>query len=160
MILIISLLILMGILLYFAYKNERCGKLEYIAIIGLTIFFYIIGSAMINEIFGTYKPVSGETKNIISLRNNNEVSGSFILGSGRIDEKEYYYTFIKINNDKYKRKKYPVEKSVIYETSQNSQKVVEKRKTIDDPLIIGCISEEKYILRVPKGTIVKEFKVQ
>ena len=39
--------------------------------------------------------IKEETKELYALQDNNEISGSFFLGSGRIDEEMYYVYIVK-----------------------------------------------------------------
>lgn len=94
---------------------------------------------------------------IVSLRNRNNISGSFILGSGYISEKEYYYTFKKVSNNSYKRLKIPTDNTTIIETNKKEPKLVKYQRSA----VFGLVDKgEFYKLYVPKGTIIKKFKVK
>ena len=44
--------------------------------------------------------IKEETKELYALQDNNEISGSFFLGSGRIDEEMYYVYIVKEDRGK------------------------------------------------------------
>ena len=56
----------------------------------------------IGFIIGSFMPTVDikETKELYALQDNNEISGSFFLGSGRIDEEMYYVYIIKEDKGK------------------------------------------------------------
>ena len=93
---------------------------------------------------------------IYSLYNNSEIKGKFILGSGSINQEEYYYFFTKKDNAYYKEK--VSNKTGIIETDKTPKL---EETTIYPKIWYGQLFEiRQYKLYVPKGTIIKEFKVR
>lgn len=75
--------------------------------ITIVILFMAIGAGLIlwfsiGYIIGSFMPTVDikETKELYALQNNNEISGSFFLGSGRIDEEMYYVYIVKEDKGK------------------------------------------------------------
>jgi hypothetical protein len=94
---------------------------------------------------------------IYSLHDDKEQSGSFILGSGFINENGYYYYFTK-NGDTYYKDEVS-DKTGIIETDETPKLVT---ITVYPNIWYGkCFKIRKsHKLYVPKGTIIKEFKVR
>ena len=89
--------------------------------------------------------------NIYSVKGtNDEVSGQFFLGSGRINERTYYIVFVK---DKYgiKMEKYNVCNTYIVEVSDNHYYIRYIKKKWE--------FKGKYLLYVPEGTVIVEYKI-
>lgn len=98
-----------------------------------------------------------------SLGNNTSISGDFFLGSGSIEEKEYYFFYV--NTVKGMRKmKLPIDKTYIIETDDRRPEAVEIQEWVDDKDLffkdlIGYTTDH-YKLYVPKGTVIRDFKVR
>ena len=94
---------------------------------------------------------------IYSLYNNSEIEGNFVLGTGSINQEEYYYYFTEQDGAYYKEK---ISSNIgIIETDETPK----LETTIIRPDIwygemIETIINQK--LYVPRGTIIKEFKVR
>lgn len=104
---------------------------------------------------------------IVSLKSKSEISGSFFLGTGSIDDREYYYTFAEVEEDRYKRVTIPSDNSIIEETDEKTPHVTKKyyvRDGVDwivpEWIDKGEVSKVEYNIYVPKGTIIKEFSVK
>ena len=71
--------------------------LPFMGIVTGAILWVSIGS-----VIGSFMPTVDikETKELYALQDNNEISGSFFLGSGRIDEEMYYVYIIKEDKGK------------------------------------------------------------
>ena len=101
--------------------------------------------------------------NIYSLKNSNDVSGSFTLGSGSVEQVEYYYYYYKDVNGYFNRGKKQVNNTVI-EEQDNCVPHIERQK-IKSVSKTGFIKEysdtssEKYKIVVPKGTVVNKFEI-
>ena len=97
---------------------------------------------------------------IYSLKNQNDTEGDFLLGSGNIEQKEYYYYFYKGVNG-YNRGKINVNSVSIQETNSRRAELVEIYRTYSQDGFIRWQpqSTNRYIMYVPKNTIIKQFKV-
>jgi len=83
---------------------------------------------------------------IYSLKLNNEVSGHFFLGSGKVGTDSYYYFYIKNSHDAYQLTKVKADGSVYLKESDGIPKVVERK---------DANSTEIYtLIYVPIGTVV------
>ena len=83
---------------------------------------------------------------IYSLKLNNETSGSFCLGSGRVNTTTYYYFYIKNNHDAFELAKVEINGKVYLKESDETPKVIEKK---------DANSTEIYtLIYIPTGTIV------
>lgn len=106
----------------------------------------------------SYKP----TCNIISIRNNDVTSGNFMLGCGRINQSEYYFYFYKTLNGGYARGKKDVNRTEIVENDGHVPQIKILTTTYESKT--GWFKfreqqEEKYIIIVPKNTIVNKFQL-
>lgn len=83
---------------------------------------------------------------IYSLKLNNEVSGHFFLGSGKVGTDSYYYFYIKNSHDAYQLTKVKAEGNVYLKESNETPKVIERK---------DAKSAEIYtLIYVPVGTVV------
>ena len=93
---------------------------------------------------------------IVSLRGEIQAEGSFFLGCGSIDGYEYLMTFRERRDGGLERLQVPMYKVVIYEDSDESPYV-----EIWDYFWSGSKgTKDRYEFHVPKGTIIKEFKLK
>ena len=122
----------------------------------------IAGGHLIQEhIIGTY--TEQESIPIVSLKQNNRVEGSFFLGIGSIEGIAYYLYFRNLGDSRYKRGRIKASKTIIQEGFQESP-------TISWTRVRGKVNwfihreyidrQEDYVLHVPKGTIIKQFKLE
>lgn len=99
---------------------------------------------------------------IKSLKNNIEIDGGFVLGSGSIENIEYYYFFYKSELG-YKRGKLQVSKCSIVETSEKNPEIVRRVQCYEQNGFIkwSCteIDFDTYIIYVPENTVIEKFKV-
>jgi len=167
---ILLLLSVLGIFiaLYISTKDGWCGIFEVI----FDVFFgFLVGGTLgllIAIIIGSFIPdkytenVEVPEYKIYNLQDNSNVSGSFFLGSGRVDEK-MAYTFYIHTVDGYVPMSLETSTCAIKETDDIKPQMVSvkrkfKNKNFDkwaattDPTI--C-----HIIYVPKGTIVKNYNL-
>jgi len=103
-------------------------------------------------------------KNIISLKGKTEISGGFFLGTGSINSRLHYYTYVETEDGKI-LKKYPTNKTYVIENGAN--KIISHYYRCDKPLTSFMIGRKsvyesnyrKHQLFVPEGTILREFKL-
>lgn len=132
---------------------------------GIGLGLGILLAAGIGDSLPQQTVVTKETK-IVSLFNEQTPNGSFILGTGTVEGKEYYYYFEVISEEKnvevkYKRGKVEAEQVLIVEEDdlENEGKLIvlgSEFKRDNDHLwglagSCGCSEKE---LHVPKGTII------
>ena len=85
---------------------------------------------------------------IVSLNRQSDIEGSFFLGTGRVESKEYYYFYTPTNKG-YKLEKRSHERTYIVEDDSVSPCLKEVKETNN--------WYEYYVLVVPTNTVVKEF---
>ncbi|CAL2082866.1 hypothetical protein [Tenacibaculum dicentrarchi] len=99
---------------------------------------------------------------IESLGNDKYMEGVFFLGNGYVMEKDYYFFYVNTSNG-YQRLKIPVESTYLIETDERRPEYVQIYRDYNDDksfwkVLPDC---EKYNkLYVPKGTIVRDFRVR
>jgi len=99
---------------------------------------------------------------IQSLKNSNDIQGSFVLGTGSVEQVEYYYYYFKDINGYFRRGKKQVENTVIEERGGTPHI---ERKYIKRVSITGIVKSykdqpsEEYKIVVPKGTVINKFEV-
>jgi hypothetical protein len=125
-------------------------------LIGFLILFNIRFIDSVETV--AYKPLC----NIISIRNNDVTSGEFMLGCGSIEQTEYYFYFYKTLNGGYARGKKSVNKTEIVENDNHIPQI--KILTTSYNSKSGWFKfdnqqEERYIIVVPKGTILNKFQL-
>ncbi len=90
-----------------------------------------------------------EKVELYSIENTDTISGSFFLGSGKINETKYYCCYRKLDDGGLQYYEFEVDKTTVYETLQSgSQAYVEV-------VTNGYGSIIEYKLYVPKDTIVQ-----
>ena len=112
---------------------------------------------------GTERQTEVHEWHISSLGNDKGVSGEFFLGSGTIETTDYYFFFVR-TTEGYLRLKEPVANTYIIETDERRPELVGLQTYYDDKDLAfkvwfdPIITDKK--LYVPKGTIIKDFKVR
>ena len=92
--------------------------------------FIILICLIIGAGFGLYGEIQSKNNNewkvehastepIVALQDNHELNGRFYLRSGYINEKEYYYYLVKLNNGGYKTNKISADAVTIFEADSN-----------------------------------------
>lgn len=100
--------------------------------------------------------------NITSIKNNDEIKGHFSLGSGTIEQVEYYYYYYR-STEGYVRGKQRVDECFIVEDNTDIPHIEERYchyesksglfKYVDDN------SNCRYKIVVPKGTVISKFEI-
>lgn len=128
----------------------------------LLLFFGLLFMFLFFAAFITIESTDNWThyETIVSLKDSSNISGSFFLGTGSIDQKQYYVAYVTTTNqgNTFKQIKIPVNKTIIEENNNQTPRIVSKWK------ISGYISKTKththFKIIVPKNTIIKQFKIQ
>lgn len=128
--------------------------LSMLVLLGIFQFFRWLDA----DVSQTYK----QTVTITSIKNSNNVSGSFMLGCGNIESVEYYY-YYKFNGEGYIRGKKRVENTTIIERENETPhvEVLVNQYKSKSGLIRNYTDEqeESYRIIVPKGTVLSKFEV-
>ncbi|MCG8750498.1 hypothetical protein [Tenacibaculum finnmarkense] len=99
---------------------------------------------------------------IKSLGNDKYVKGKFFLGSGSVQEKDYYFFYVNTSKG-YQRLKILVSETYIIETDKRAPEYVKVYSKYNDEGIFWKVlfHDEKFNrLYVPKNTIIRDFKVR
>ena len=103
-----------------------------------------------------------ETKNILSIKDNSSITGSWSLFSGQIEEIDYYFYWVKTEKGNTREK---VEADSVYIVEQDiEQPHYEKYesicKTLDNNETTCLWEEDYYIFYVPKNTIKYDYSLE
>ena len=105
-----------------------------------------------------YKVVSD--KKTVALKDNQNISGSFYITGGRVDEKLYYYYFIETESGIRQEK---IDADKVYIKYTNDDPHIERYESFfknDNLYLWGIpIDNYKYIIYCPKGTVKNEFEI-
>jgi hypothetical protein len=137
---------------------------DYMGIILLSLvtggLFGALGMVFIGTYFHDYG--HSNTREIVSLNNQSTLSGSFILGSGTISNREYYFMFAKNSEGGFYRYTVPSNRSTIFEIDGSDSRVETFSPVMGDTLkwFAFPIGPSNYNIYVPKGTVIQQFSVQ
>lgn len=141
----------------------------FMVIMMLIFFGYFLGyGSTVNQITndicsGKYdRVISNES--IISMVDSSSIHGSFLLGTGSIDERGYYISYAGNDTMGYRRQLYPIN-SRIFQDTEIHPFVLTRTKhmcTGDGFWIQKFMSSVTVIqteFHVPNGTIIREFSI-
>ncbi len=105
-----------------------------------------------------------ETFPIISIIREEGFAGDFFLGTGSIGDITYYVSFVKVSTDTLKLIKIDIDRCLIHEIDVGEPYVLINIRSDHDISVRQRIKNGRYtgatmIFYVPKGTILKEFKL-
>jgi len=151
---------------FYAYKED-----EYLIVACIMALIYSVICALIYTLILMAIPMNVsqtvEYVEIASLQPFNGITGSFILGSGTVADKEYY-VYMKKEKNGYRREKILTNKVLIYETDKVSPRLewtVSKYQIpswlCPKPIAryLSYSVSTDFIMYVPKGTFIREFKI-
>ncbi|MBD3350809.1 MAG: hypothetical protein GF364_04905, partial [Candidatus Lokiarchaeota archaeon] len=118
-----------------------------IAWLPLCLLYLLISVILSDFIDRPYEKI--EQMEIISIRDQNDLNGSFILGCGSLSMNNKYVAYIKTPDGGIKQWKCDVNSATIYYTDEDPK--VEKYKQIDSWLIAP--KKERWKIYIPKGSI-------
>lgn len=95
---------------------------------------------------------------IWSLEDNAEIRGSFTLGTGRVNEKPVYTWYYKTQKG-FKLGQIDADKCYIEETDTTQPDLIKVTTATKKGWYQGLVKQEHWVLRVPKGTVVKRFNL-
>jgi len=151
------------------WKKDVKGCFNVIFWVGLlTCFLFVLTATFIDNAYSNWD--KGErvyNSPLYSLKGMSKISGEFFfLGSGRINEKDYYSCFGKNQYGGFNKLNFPVGKSTIYELEDPNKipysNIITYRLKMPSwvGLNFGSRARYHYELYVPKGTIIQEFKAE
>ncbi|MED4523607.1 hypothetical protein P9257_05135 [Bacillus velezensis] len=94
--LLLIVLVAIAVYIYFICKVYCTELIDYLvgAFLALIAALAVLLIAVIPSFYAETKPVNPHKTEIYSIKDNAKTSGSFVLGSGTVDEKQYFY-FVK-----------------------------------------------------------------
>lgn len=181
MMIYIAFILWVSYCVYEVYQYRRIKKLEHAyfcqdePIFNVFISFMIL-LMMLIVMFGIVhkgnigKEISRRTEHIkiASVRNIRDISGSFFLGTGNIDSKNYYIYLKAMNDGSFKQDRVLVDHSRIYETSELTPRiqwsVVRRRSPLFLRTGFECFDTYEsrsgdYVIIVPENTVIHSFQV-
>lgn len=130
-----------------------------LATLFFSIILFIISSEIISAcVDAEYKVVSDNK--IYALKDDQNINGSFYIGTGHIEEKMYYF-YIDKTEYGYKTNKVLADNTYVEYTKgkPHIKRLVGDFKN-KNLYWLGCpVWDDKYIIYCPKGTITNEFKI-
>jgi len=132
------------------------GVFMFLILLIAPIFFFVIYTK------DDYHEIEKHDWYIESLGNDKYLSGSFFLGSGTINEIDYYYFYVNTTNG-YSRLKRPISETYIIETDNRKPELTIVYDHYDNTDKFWTVAEDTklyYKLYVPKGTIIRDFRVR
>lgn len=131
------------------YDKKDCVETFLTGIFVTLLASMLVAPPIIGSAEQTYDYVQYE--NIYSVRGtNDDIDGSFFLGSGHIDEESYYIVFVE-DEQGIKLNKYNTRHTYIVEVDDGNHYVRLKKDKWD--------MYDYYILYVPVGTIIVEYRI-
>ena len=121
----ITLIIACALLCIFVCTLDMHRKYKWIitTLLGILIIFLFsiifYGNEKMKSISWEYPDKPYSVEYIVSLNDNNLISGSFYLRSGHIDENLYYQYMVKMNNGGYVSNKVNSKNTIIYYSDDN-----------------------------------------
>lgn len=103
-----------------------------------------------------------ETKDILSIKDNSSITGSWSLFSGKIEEIDYYFYWVETEKGNTREK---VEADSVYIVEQDIEQPYYKKyesicKTLDNFETTCLWEEDYYIFYVPKNTIKYDYSLE
>ena len=127
-----------------------------------------LGSAL-DEPLGNLLPskwVTEKTIKLVSLRDKSAIEGSFFLGSGNFNQKEYFVYYREWGTG-FKKEKVLAENSIIFEDKEKDPVLIHKKSVYEKEWMNFLFSKKRdsisvvsYEFHVPKGTIIQKFSVE
>ena len=128
----------------------------------LSILYFMSSSAMFKTTLDVHKRYTTRTElvaNIVSLRTQDKLSGSFLLGTGSIKDEEYYYMMEANPSGSYTRFKIKTKGVEILERKDCKPHVERIYRVYDKFWYLGK-RVSRTIIIVPPNTFVKQFQIK
>ena len=140
------------------YTNRIIPVLPMIvlSIIATTILAQTVSVAL-SPVLG--KQIEIDRYNIASLCTTESVNGSFILGCGTIHNTLTYTTIAKLGGNRFRRIQLVSNDIVILETN-STPCVIKYKLGMNSKYFLPAGTPKFYVIRVPPGTIIKQFKIE
>lgn len=140
-------------------------------VVGALIFWFLIGGGLVGSIIRDNPSLHTKHDwlkggwNIKSVKFDTRYQGSFILGTGSFEHRDYYYVFTDMGNGQWLKQKFPMETTYVKEVT-TPPRALEYTRTMHSnwykKWFFGIENfldiTTSYVLEVPIGTIVEEYK--
>lgn len=159
--------VLAGVFSLFCLKEAAGYRFDWLDWILSGVLAVIIGGGALFCVFlfslaADTHPEYNHSKDIYSVADGSEVKGAFTLGTGSVDEKQYFY-FVKSDGAGKRIDKIEVDATVIYEMDKEKPKIEfydERYTSAFARFMFGEYSgSHSYKLFVPENTITKEYNI-
>lgn len=152
--------------IYQLFEREMIPDKKWIVFVGIVSMF-IVGIGFMTIRADYFDDVHYEkevhTYYIQSLGNDKYTEGDFFLGSGNINDIDYYYFYVNTVKGM-QRRKVEMNRTFLIETDTRRPEYVKIFDCYDDEHLFWKTFddgvEDYKILYVPKGTIIRDFKVR
>ena len=124
-----------------------------------SIAVLVLASAIVSSVAEIEYNVVSDTK-IIALKDNQNISGSFYIMGGYVDEDLYYY-YATETEFGYKTEKIKADNTYIKYTDGEAHIEKYNAEFANDAMEFwgGCTCDDRYIIYCPEGTVTNEFDV-
>ena len=153
--------VIMALIVYYTLDMD-CSDALFIKIARILVPLIIIAAGIFGtwaECTATYEKQETLYAEIVSIKDNSEIEGNFILGTGGISEKQYYYFYKKLGEG-YKIDKLECSDCIIFEENIQSG-YINKIETMPTKYksIIMFGKQTEYHIYIPEGSIIKQFNL-
>lgn len=153
--------VIMALIVYYALDMD-CSDALIDKIAGILVPSIIIAVGIFGiwaECTATYEKQETLYAEIVSIKDNIEIEGNFILGTGGISEKQYYYFYKKLGEG-YKIDKLECSDCIIFEEKIQGG-YISKIENIPTKYkaIIAFREPPEYHIYIPEGSIIKQFNL-
>lgn len=148
--------------LYKMLKDDYLDITEMFLISALNLLVSAVIGFIVALILPSYYVVEKSTFDLESIQDGSKMNGQFFLGSGYINEKMHYSFYL---NEKQGYKLYIIssnEAHIRYTKGKGKPKLEMFEEKVSDAFINNfsiCELETKYIIYVPKGSIIQNYSL-
>lgn len=107
-----------------------------------------------------YEWETSTMSNLVAINDGSSIHGSFFIGCGTIDEREYYFFYYETRSGGMKKSRLPVSNVTIYEDNSVKPHIkIHKTRFENWNYWIFAIRApgERYSIYVPKGSVKRDF---
>lgn len=139
------------------HKDNAVDVVHFAIVMCAVVGIYLLGNSLVaSNIPATYSSAAGQP--IISLDTSIGPSGSFVLGSGRIDTDAYYFYYRPTADKGYTLDQSRAKEAVIYENAPLGQGYTVTRNPTLASYIWSLHYSARVDIHIPAGSIVREYQ--
>lgn len=164
---LLGIIILGAFIVGWAYDGPFIGTVLAVCALFIAGLLLLLPTAMYNDYLvenaNQYEVSEVSRQNIYALQDNNELHGSFFLGSGTIDETNYYFYIVEGPMGKSIEQKnitycYIDDSLLAGEQPYMSTVYIESDNFFAKTCLYTNIAEV-YVFHIPKGSIIENYRV-